>query len=1305
MLHFAALSCLLWTATLLTVSTVQAQWQAIGNFPAPIKCVHFLDRVSLPNIGFVSLGNGQIWRTTDGGNNWLQASAPPLPAVISNFVFRDANIGWCSVRPTNASGSCIYKTTDGGVSWSPLPIIGSVVCVALNYTSDRLFMVSWTGQASASDDLGSTWRAIGPTGMNGIDFSMPEVGIMGELRNSALLYTRDGGMTWQPSNLAVETWQPLAVQGTMNCFAIGEKTRTVYSSTDGGVLWNPVYTFSSSTSPTGQISGSLAHLYVQTSDGFYSSFDRGASWKRICGPSNFFDTRFFTRDTALYAGDPYGVLWYNPHAGQEPSLSVSNVALRFLSNDCGTSDSTLYFTFQGSCSAALVSASISGGNRQAFALQTQQYPISLSSRTGIRVFYYPTSADADTAFLTVRLQSGDMTKDTVIALYGKRITTPSYMLSAAKIEMPAKSTCTAPSDTEIVLTNTSCRSLTVVQADVNDPQQFSITSLKLPLDLQPGQSFRIACHPQSSVRGIHSAAVHCKLQYSNTALDTSIALSYRLFDERRVLYRSGEFALANECSALDTIVLIHNPLCDTLSIDSVSAQQGYAVQIGSLLQKRIAPGESLRVPIHVAEQAAGVYSLGISVRCNYHGDRFDTMFTQRYRVLQALQPALVFKASCGAFDSVSLCETKQRIVEIRNPLCNPILLKKVTLSDQSTGFALPSAVANVQLLSDSVLRIPVQFVPQHVGEAKVQLRLTMQHGITQLDTVIPLTARSYVVMNVSGSEPLHFPKQRLCDNATKEITIYNNSCEAITVQNTNLYRGKDFIILATPASIAANDSAKVKVGFIPDLFGEMSDTMAVTVRDQVGTERNLQFPLSGSAVEASRQTIVSTTSIAMKRLQACASADTSFYLVNNTPCDTLRIDKVVSDNPAFAGITVLGGLPRTLRTGDTLGMLVHLTPQHDGEDHSMFHIAGNAFDTTVQLTGSLAASGKSILTRAAVSSSYQTTFCQTLTQQFVVSNTGCFEVDIDSVTISGDSHFAVTQMPFQLHLRQGMTDSIAVSFGADEELTHHAVLTVWGDKGKIVETLSLDGRSADTRTPIALQLGNDRIEKVRAGEVHSITFRTQQPVTAPIDRITFTVHYNDNFLTFLHGTALQGWQVQTIDSIYNGRRVELVRTGTEQPLDSLFTASFYTTITDSVQTTVSIDDLVLNAGDPTLTGCVVKLDEATPVVTYVMEDSCADGLIRRAMSGRLAVDGIELYPNPATVNTTAAVRVHSTEDNAYVKLALINEAGRGVQEIGPFSLVKGNNDLTLPLHHVPSGAYLLKVVGEHSSATIKVIVK
>jgi photosystem II stability/assembly factor-like uncharacterized protein len=217
--------------------TAALHWRNIG----PVRAGRARAAVGVPqhpNTFYAGFDNGGVWRTTDFGSNWTPifdnqstgsigaiAVAPSNPMII--YVGTGAGI----IRPDLATGDGMYKSTDGGKTWTHLGLRESQMIAWIDVdpkNPDRLFVAV----------LGHPY---GPNAERGI-FRSTDGGKSFQKVLYTDEYTSGNDVRIDPANpdiVYAAMWQQQQTFYEASDFpsSIGVTTGGIYKSTDGGTTW------------------------------------------------------------------------------------------------------------------------------------------------------------------------------------------------------------------------------------------------------------------------------------------------------------------------------------------------------------------------------------------------------------------------------------------------------------------------------------------------------------------------------------------------------------------------------------------------------------------------------------------------------------------------------------------------------------------------------------------------------------------------------------------------------------------------------------------------------------------------------------------------------------------------------------------------------------------------------------------------------------------------------------------------------------------------------------------------------------
>ena len=240
------------------------------------------DVVPLDASTLVAVGAGAgVYRSTDGGQTWTGVTVPHQERLndLALVAGRLVAVG---------DGGVALASDDQGLSWSPLGSPGDGYLSNQHWFDPQHGLVTagafpfWEGFAARTDDGGLTWQQLAQVdvlGMRTVSFVTPQTGFL--IGDFTAFRTDDGGATWQDVGFVFPpyTRQLLALpDGAWLACAFGEGAE-IHRSIDGGVTWTRAFDELAQFGvtdlvrlPGGRLVASLASGGVVTSD------DQAATW-------------------------------------------------------------------------------------------------------------------------------------------------------------------------------------------------------------------------------------------------------------------------------------------------------------------------------------------------------------------------------------------------------------------------------------------------------------------------------------------------------------------------------------------------------------------------------------------------------------------------------------------------------------------------------------------------------------------------------------------------------------------------------------------------------------------------------------------------------------------------------------------------------------------------------------------------------------------------------------------------------------------------------------------------------------------
>ncbi|HEV8283414.1 MAG TPA: hypothetical protein VGQ09_03845 [Chitinophagaceae bacterium] len=270
------------------------QWRCIGPHRGG-RTVGAVGVPQQPNVFYIGVNNGGVWKTTDYGRTWLPIFDSQPTGSIGDIAVSPSNPNVIYVgsgeglqRPDLSVGDGIYKSTDAGKTWTHLGLSDAqqIGGLAIDPTNENRLFVAALGHPYGPNvergvyrtlDGGKTWEKV----------------LYKDENTGAVQVTIDPK---SPNIIYADLWA--GRQGPWENGAWNGPESGLFKSTDGGTTWKKLTTGLPTTQQgLGRIGFAIAptdpnRLYATVESprlgGIYRSDDAGESWKLLTNDNRYF---------------------------------------------------------------------------------------------------------------------------------------------------------------------------------------------------------------------------------------------------------------------------------------------------------------------------------------------------------------------------------------------------------------------------------------------------------------------------------------------------------------------------------------------------------------------------------------------------------------------------------------------------------------------------------------------------------------------------------------------------------------------------------------------------------------------------------------------------------------------------------------------------------------------------------------------------------------------------------------------------------------------------------------------------------
>lgn len=291
------------------------------NCPDRVQAAFFVD----PQVGYLILRDGNVLRTTDGGETFSRQTAiPGTPASTgggtatpADTMFTSADAGVVFVQ----GGNTAYRTTDAGVSWTPEPDVEPGRVERLEVIDAETAYAFGPDTLLQSTDGGQSWQRRGAGNgqhITGISCAGGGICLMSTARGDRLLRSENGGATAEAITAASQALYAAGFASPTRAVAAGLGGATVISD-DSGRNYTPVGRDIAGSFPFGLRLGPAPDiaLALGARGQIARTTDAGSTWRAInvATSADMQDASFRSVDVG-YALDERGGLFRTTNGGQ-----------------------------------------------------------------------------------------------------------------------------------------------------------------------------------------------------------------------------------------------------------------------------------------------------------------------------------------------------------------------------------------------------------------------------------------------------------------------------------------------------------------------------------------------------------------------------------------------------------------------------------------------------------------------------------------------------------------------------------------------------------------------------------------------------------------------------------------------------------------------------------------------------------------------------------------------------------------------------------------------------------------------------
>ncbi|UCE20327.1 MAG: choice-of-anchor D domain-containing protein [Gemmatimonadota bacterium] len=529
-----------------------------------------------------------------------------------------------------------------------------------------------------------------------------------------------------------------------------------------------------------------------------------------------------------------------------------------------------------------------------------------------------------------------------------------------------------------------------------------------------------------------------------------------------------DFGTVNVGSFSDIIIIVSNTGCQDLVVSGANLVGGnpdqFSIRSGGG-GFTVSSGQTRNIEVRFSPTSGGIKNAGVQILSN-DPDQGGVIVTLTGRGCP-FQDISITPASWD-FGIVDLGNYEEKTFVVSNQGCQDLQVLGTNLvGADSDHFDIMSGGGAYSIAGDDTHDVVIRFTPTTSGAKSIVLRITSDdpdEGTYDVTITGGVCSHPDIETN-PGS--WNYGSVAIGDYEEKTVTVSNTGCQVLSLTGIGLVGANtnQFSITSGNITIDLNhgETHNVVIRFSPTSEGTKSAGLRISSNDP--DESTLTVPLNGYGC-GDPDIDVDPASVSYGSVNVGSSSDRTIT-ISNVGCQVLNISATtLTGTHATQFDVVSGGGGSTIVSGGARNLIVRFTPTSGGAKTATLQILSDDPDegtVLVPLTGSGCAEAN-ISLNPLVKNYGTVSVGSSSPGTFVVSNTGCQDLQVTATTILGTNHtqFQIESGGGFFTVGSGLSHNIVVRFvptsGGFKEATLR-ILSNDPDQGAVEASLSGTGCS------------------------------------------------------------------------------------------------------------------------------------------------------------------------------------------------------------------------------------------------------